>query len=118
MRGVNMVLVEEKYFWKMYDSNMKNTLPLNLNLNLNLQPDSSPGQQSGINAGKVSGVNRGIEVKEVSKSPGSARSMARDSTINAKAAEYIEMPSMGSNGNVGGEKKFTFYRNVEMTYSL
>lgn len=87
MRGVNMVIVEEKYFWKMYESNRpqqpQDPLPaLNLKTSTSQQPQPQKQQPQAV---------------------------ARESVVRAKAGEYIAI-SVGGLGGAGGNRKFSFYR--------
>lgn len=42
------------------------------------------------------------------------KSMTKENVVKVKVAEYIEIPL--STINAPGEKKYTFYRNVELSY--
>lgn len=87
MRGVNMVIVEEKYFWKMYESNSKqqpqDPMPtLNLKTSTSQQPQPPKTQ---------------------------AQTNLRESVVRAKAGEYIAI-SVGGLGAGNSNRKFSFYR--------
>ena len=100
MRGLNMVIVEEKYFWKMYDNQMGNE---GMKASMNLQlPDPSKPKSS-------------LEIPTSGKSNKMMNSMMRESSnIKYKADEYIEIMMPGNSGP--DNRKFTFYRSVEVEY--
>lgn len=87
MRGVNMVIVEEKYFWKMYEPSRQqqpqDPIPtLNLKTSTSQQPPPQKVQ---------------------------AQTSIRESVVRAKAGEYIAI-SMGGLGATSSNRKFSFYR--------
>lgn len=47
--------------------------------------------------------------------PKSPKSTAKENVIKVKVLEYIEIPV--SSLNAPGDKKFTFYRNIEICYN-
>lgn len=110
MRGVNMVIVEEKYFWKIYEAAW-----------------SSPkaGADSGMMAMPTSPTaNMAKSTLQVSKSTAEMKESLRnvgkatpkkEAVIRAKVAEYIEINL--SMVNTQGNRKFTFYRNIDLVYN-
>jgi hypothetical protein len=86
MRGVNLVIVEEKYFWKMYETNAKASVLIPSNT-----ADATPLQGSGnlAKSGFISKVDT-----TVPKSPKSA--YGKDNILRAKVVEYILLPTSSS----------------------
>lgn len=90
MKGVNMVIVEEKYFWKLYESNWNNNI------------QQSPEAPTAAVTPRTGNLKNSALIKADSK---------RESVLRSKASEYIEIV-INSLSTVGGGRKFTFYRDV------
>lgn len=94
-----MVIVEEKYFWKMYDSQLGNEGGIKNTINSNIE---------------IKGKNSfDMMQSQAPKSQKLVASMTRENIPRFKVEEYIEivMPSQGIEN-----RKFTFYRSVEIEY--
>ena len=81
MKGVNMVIVEEKYFWSMYETSTRSSTLMSQMKSGSLVLNSS---QLHLNRDEKA-------LKESTWMPKSPRS-AKDPILKAKVAEYIEMP--------------------------
>jgi hypothetical protein len=79
MRGVNMVIVEEKYFWKMYDSSNRNSVVLP-------QGNHDHVIQSSGSLGKLplQPSKNELESKDGIKAPKSPKAASKENVIRAK----------------------------------
>ena len=106
MRGVNLVIVEQKYFWKMYETNAKGSVAIPSNSS-NLAQLQRTGSLT-----KSGFINRADMV--VPKSPTSAYP-AKDNILRAKVVEYIQIP-VTSSGSIN-EKVLKDYRDISIVYA-
>lgn len=116
MRGVNMVIVEEKYFWKMYETNWtsSNQIPQNIEQPIpNLSSSNSLPRRAPTpkNSQKNSMVGEQKEPKYPFHSP-----RMPDNFIRCKVSEYVEIiistiPSLSN-------RKFSLFREAELIYDL
>jgi hypothetical protein len=108
MKGVNMVIVEEKYFWKIYESAWSNAAaqPIQDPSTAPLTPRAS--QLKNSNIAKNDSQKEDGKLSMMGKGPIS-------NILRAKVGEYIKIVL---NTSTGGGRKFTFYRNLELVYNI
>lgn len=110
MKGVNMVIVEEKYFWKIYDSAWTTVVPTPI-----LEQTTAPPTPK-VSLLKNSSLNKDNSQKDFGKASLSlGKTMSSSNILKSKVGEYIEIVY---NALSGGGRKFSFYRDVELIYNI
>jgi hypothetical protein len=106
MKGVNMVIVEEKYFWKIYESAWAN-----------------PQQQSTENSSTMSNnlknsmlIPKNNSSKEGLKSSTLSKPALKENMLRVKASEQIEYTINSIGG--GSNRKFTEFRKIDLVYNI
>jgi hypothetical protein len=108
MKGVNMVIVEEKYFWKIYESAWNNAPAPTADQSAPPTPKATKNSSLMPSKSELG--------KEAMKNSLVSKSSNRESVLRSKVGEYIEivLNSLGA----ASSRKFTFYRNVELVYNV
>lgn len=110
MKGVNMVIVEEKYFWKIYESAWSTVSPPPI-----LEQTTAPPTPK-VSLIKNSSLPKENSQKDFGKtSLQLGRTTSSSNILKSKVGEYIEIVY---NSLAAGGRKFSFYRDVELVYNI